>query len=319
MFRKNMIAYARCAASWAVLWAMLLTPTGSVVQNANAQSTRAIRPPAATLGQARRSDTHSDGTRGTNDARLADLDGAINASIAHDEIPGAVLLVGQRDQILWRKAYGSRAILPSREPMTVDTIFDLASLTKIFATTASVMKLFEAGKIRLNDDAVRYIPELGTVGATADKNQITIRHLMTHTAGFAPDPNDSKIPKGWSGVEPLLGEIYAEPLTSPPGSRFLYSDSSFILLGEIVRRVSGLPLNEYAAREIFAPLGMTHTRFLPPADWIPRIAPTEEIDLPEGAKAGSGRGHVLRGVVHDPRATADGWRGGPRRTFFHGG
>ncbi len=254
------------------------------------------------MGQARRSDTHSETARATNDSRLADLDGAINAAVAHDEIPGAVLLVGQRDQILWRKAYGSRAILPSREPMTVDTIFDLASLTKIFATTASVMKLFEAGKIRLNDDAVRYIPELGTVGATADKNQITIRHLMTHTAGFAPDPNDSKIPAGWSGAEPLLGEIYAEPLTSPPGARFLYSDSSFILLGEIVRRVSGLPLNEYAAREIFGPLGMTHTRFLPPADWIPRIAPTEEIDLPEGAKPGSGRGHVLRGVVHDPRA-----------------
>lgn len=238
----------------------------------------------------------------TNDPRLSALDDAINSAISRDEIPGAVVLVGQRDRILYRKAYGSRSILPQREPMTLDTIFDLASLTKIFATTASVMKLFEAGKIRLNDDAVRYLPELGTEGATAEKNQITIRHLMTHTAGFPADPDDKKIPAGWSGVEPLLGEIYAEPLTSPPGARFLYSDSSFILLGEIVHRASGMPLNDFAQREVFIPLGMTHTRFLPPADWIPHIAPTEEIDLPEGAKAGSGRGRVLRGAVHDPRA-----------------
>jgi uncharacterized protein YbbC (DUF1343 family) len=240
--------------------------------------------------------------RSVNDPRLAALDAVVNGAVERDEILGAVVLVGQRDRVLWRKAYGSRALLPQREPMTVDTIFDLASLTKIFATTASIMKLIEAGKIRLNDTAVRYIPELGTEGATEEKNQITIRHLMTHTAGFAPDPDDSKIPAGWSGVEPLLREIYTEPLTAPPGARFLYSDSSFILLGEIVHRVTGVPLNEYAAREIFAPLGMSHTRFLPPSDWRRRIAPTEEVDLPEGAKPGSGKGRVLRGVVHDPRA-----------------
>ena len=237
-----------------------------------------------------------------NDPRLRALDDVINYAIAHDQIPGAVALVSQHGHVLWRKAYGSRAILPHREAMTTDTIFDLASLTKIFATTASVMKLIEQGKIRLADTAVHFIPELGTEGAAAEKNQITIRQLMTHTSGFAPDPDDSKIPPGWSGAEPLLKEIYAEPLTAPPGARFLYSDTNFILLGEIVHRVSGLPLNEFAAREIFTPLGMTHTRFLPPADWIPRIAPTEEIDLPSGAKAGSGQGHVLRGVVHDPRA-----------------
>ena len=237
-----------------------------------------------------------------NDARLHDLDDVLTQAIAHDEIPGAVVLIGQRDQILWRKAYGSRAVLPQREAMTVDTIFDLASLTKIFATTASVMKLIEQGKIRLADTAVHFIPELGTEGAFAEKNQITIRQLMTHTSGFASDPDDSKIAAGWSGTEPLLKEIYAEPLTAPPGARFLYSDTNFILLGEIVHRVSGLPLNEFAAREIYAPLGMAHTRFLPPAEWISRIAPTEEIDLPQGAKAGSGRGRVLRGVVHDPRA-----------------
>lgn len=226
----------------------------------------------------------------------------MNEAVAKDEIPGAVLLVSHDGRIVWRKAYGSRSMLPQREAMTLDTIFDLASLTKVFATSASVMKLVEQGKLRLNDPVVRYIPELGTVGATAEKNQITLRHLLTHTAGFAPDPTDANIPAGWSGAEPLLGEIYAEPLVAPPGARFIYSDTGFILLGEIVRRVSGMPLDEFASKEIYVPLGMRETRFTPPASWIPRIAPTEEIDLPSGVKAGSGRGRLLRGVVHDPRA-----------------
>jgi uncharacterized protein YbbC (DUF1343 family)/CubicO group peptidase (beta-lactamase class C family) len=282
---------ARKASSLLIISA-LLAPLVSIAQ----------QQPAKPSTQNAKAGAQPASPRSTNDPRLAALDDTINFAIARDEIPGAVLLVGQHDRILWRKAYGSRAILPQREAMTAETIFDLASLTKIFATTASVMKLFEAGKVRLDDPAVRYLPELGTQGATDGKNQITIRHLMTHTAGFPPDPDDKKIPAGWSGAEPLLQEIYAEPLTSPPGTRFLYSDSSFIILGEIVHRVSGLPLNEFAQREVFTPLGMSHTRFLPPADWIPNIAPTEEIDLPEGAKAGSGRGHVLRGVVHDPRA-----------------
>jgi uncharacterized protein YbbC (DUF1343 family)/CubicO group peptidase (beta-lactamase class C family) len=238
----------------------------------------------------------------TNDPQLSELDSVMQAAIEKDEIPGGVILVSHEGRIVWRKAYGSRAIVPTREAMTVDTIFDLASLTKVFATTTCVMKLVEEGKLRLNDPAVRYLPELGTVGTTAEKNQITLRQLLTHTAGFAPDPTDANIPAGWSGAEPLLQEIYAEPLTAPPGARFVYSDSGFILLGEIARRVSGMPLNEFAEKEIFATMGMKETRFLPTAGWIPRIAPTEEIDLPAGAKAGSGSGHVLRGVVHDPRA-----------------
>ncbi len=237
-----------------------------------------------------------------NDSRLTDVDSVIGQAIAKDEIPGGVLLVGSHGKIVWRKAYGSRAILPKREAMTPDTIFDLASLTKVFATSAAVMKLVEQGKVRLNDPVVKYIPELGTEGATAEKNQITVRQLLTHTAGFAPDPTDANIPAGWAGTDPLLREIYAEPLTAPPGSRFVYSDTGFILLGEIVRCASGVSLDEFVAKEIFVPMGMRETRFLPPANWIPRIAPTEEIDLTAGAKAGSGVGKVLRGTVHDPRA-----------------
>ncbi|MGH9792537.1 MAG: exo-beta-N-acetylmuramidase NamZ domain-containing protein, partial [Candidatus Acidiferrales bacterium] len=111
-----------------------------------------------------------------------------------------------------------------------------------------------------------------------------------------------RLPKKWSGADEVLKAIYDDTLVWPPGLRFLYSDTGFIVLGELVRRVSGKPLEQFAAQNIFEPLGMKDTRFLPPQEWLPRIAPTEEVDLPEGAKAGSGKGRVLRGVVHDPRA-----------------
>jgi len=196
--------------------------------------------------------------------------------------------------VIYRHAYGSRAVLPEREPMALDTIFDLASLTKVFATTPSILRLMEQGKLRIADPVSRYLPEFKSHG----KDEITIRQLMTHTGGLPPLP---KTPDD-ATTEQVLRWIYdAEPV-APPGMLFVYSDCDFILLGEIVRRLSGEPLNEFAEKSFFAPLEMHDTRFLPPASWRPRIAPTEEIDLPEGAKAGSGRGRLLRGVVHDPRA-----------------
>jgi uncharacterized protein YbbC (DUF1343 family)/CubicO group peptidase (beta-lactamase class C family) len=271
-------AYSRTALSFALVLSVLLISTGCFISKLAAQE----HPSQSATADS-----------------LPHLDDIVNSAIARDEIPGAVLLVSHNGRVVHRQAYGSRAMLPQSEAMTVDTIFDLASLTKIFATTASVMKLVEQGKLRLSDPVVKYIPELGTEGATEWKREITLRHLLTHTAGFAPDAD---VPGDWSGVEPVLREIYAEPLVAPPGARFIYSDSGFILLGEIVRRVSGVPLNEFAEQNIFKPMGMQHTQFLPPQDWLPRIAPTEEVDLPDGAKAGSGRGHVLRGTVHDPRS-----------------
>ncbi len=223
------------------------------------------------------------------------LDAAVEKAIAADEIPGAVLLVESRGKILHRKAYGSRAVLPAREVMTLDTVFDMASLTKGMATTSAIMKLMEEGKVRLNDPAARYVPEFGS----NEKEQITLRHLLTHTSGLRPIP---RLPDQWTGAEAVMKAIYDDTLVSAPGARFLYSDCNFILLAEIVKRVSGLPLDEYTAANIFRPLGMTNTRFNPPASWRARIAPTEEIDLPAGEKPGSGKGKVLRGIVHDPRA-----------------
>jgi uncharacterized protein YbbC (DUF1343 family)/CubicO group peptidase (beta-lactamase class C family) len=230
---------------------------------------------------------------------LSVLDSILEEAVQHDEIPGAVLLVSHRGRVVYRKAIGYRALVPQREPMTVDTIFDLASLTKLFATTPSIMRLLEQGKIRLNDPLALYMPEFDANG----KDQITIHMLLTHTSGLAPDP---PLEAALGGEGALLKEIDNETLMAPPGDRFIYSDTNFILLGELVKRLSGKRLDEFAADNFYRPLGMAHTRFLPPASWHPRIAPTEEIDLPPGAKAGSGLGHVLRGVVHDPRSRAIG-------------
>ncbi len=230
---------------------------------------------------------------------LSALDSIAQDAIQRDEIPGGVLLVSHRGRVIYRKAFGERALIPHRETTTTSTIFDLASLTKLFATTPSIMRLLEQGKIRLNDPLVHYMPEFAPNG----KDQITIRMLLTHMSGLAPDP---PLSVALAGEDALMQEIDNETPIAPPGSRFIYSDTNFILLGELVKRITGQRLDEYAVENFYRPLGMTHTRFLPPASWIPQVAPTEEIDLPPGAKAGSGLGHVLRGVVHDPRSRAIG-------------
>ena len=151
--------------------------------------------------------------------------------------------------------------------MTVDTIFDVASLTKVVATTPALMKLFEEGKLRLNDRVTQYLPEFQ--GGTSE---ITVRQLMTHFSGLRPDL-DLRPP--WSGYETGIGKALIDKPTAGPGERFTYSDINFILLGEIVRRLSGKPLSEYAAEVVFKPLGMTDTMFDPPLSLRPRIAPTE--------------------------------------------
>ena len=212
------------------------------------------------------------------------VDALIDTAIAEGKLPGAVLLVGHNGEVIYRKAYGHRALLPAPEPMTLDTVFDCASLTKVIATTSSVMKLFEAGKIHLSDPVTNYIPEF-----QGGKSDITIRDLMTHFSGFRPDFD---LDPPFSGYEAGVQRAAQDPPAGPPETKFVYSDTNFILMGEIVHRVSGQPLNQFAAANVFAPLGMTDTMFLPPASLIPRIAPTEV----------QGGGEMLRGVVHDPRA-----------------
>ena len=209
----------------------------------------------------------------------------IHDAIHDGQIPGAVLLVGHNGQVIYRKAFGERALEPHREAMTVDTIFDIASLTKVVATTTAVMQLVDKGQVRLNDPVAKYLPQF----AQGDKEDITVRMLLTHHSGL---PEDLELNELWDGRGTAFAMAFAEKPIYPPGSRFLYSDVNFIVLGALVERVSGQPFDAYCVQHIFAPLGMKHTRFLPPPSWRPRIAPTQ---YDEDEK-------MLRGVVHDPTA-----------------
>jgi uncharacterized protein YbbC (DUF1343 family)/CubicO group peptidase (beta-lactamase class C family) len=233
--------------------------------------------------------------------RMPEVDAVIDHSIQENNIPGAVLVVGHDGRVIYRKAYGERALEPRREPMALNTIFDLASLTKVIVTTTSVMQLVEEGKIRLNDPVAKYLPEFAQNG----KQDITLRQLLTHFSGLEPDL-DLKTP--WEGKETAYRMAFAETPQDAPGSRFTYSDINFIVLGALVEKVSGETLDEYAQRHIFAPLKMTHTRYLPPATWLPKIAPTQ-YDENE---------HMLRGVVHDPTARRMGGVAGHAGLFSTG-
>ena len=236
------------------------------------------------------------------------IDTAINTAIAQHKLPGGVLWMEHNGHAIHR-AYGKRALEPREEAMTEDTIFDAASLTKVTATTPSIWILIERGKIGLDDPASKYIPEFH--GGWRD--EVTIRHLLTHTSGLRPDLD---LGDKWSGYDEGIRLASIEMPQNRPGFVFRYSDINFELLGEIVRRVSGKPLDEFAKREVFEKLGMKDTGFLchperaqrdegSPAHvpcgslhslrsvgmTLARIAPTEYTD-----------GVMLRGVVHDPTA-----------------
>jgi len=217
--------------------------------------------------------------------RLAVLDSIIQDAIHSGQIPGAVVLIGHNGKVIYRKSFGNRSLEPRREPMTLDTVFDVASLTKVVATTTAVMQLFELGKVRLSDAVEKYIPEFAQNG----KQDITVRQLLTHYSGLPPDLD---LQSPWQGKDTAFRMAFEEKPQQPTGSGFLYSDINFITLGALVERVSALALDSYAEKNIFAPLKMTHTRFLPDAAWRPKIAPTEYDE----------HGAMLRGIVHDPTA-----------------
>src|SRR5579863_5621445 len=221
----------------------------------------------------------------TASSRLDVLDSIVQESIRDEQIPGAVVLIGHDGQVIYRKAFGERALEPRREPMSVDTIFDIASLTKVVATSIAVAQLVQKGEVRVNEPAAKYIPEFAENG----KDEITVRELLTHHSGLQKDLDLSQ---PWEGRETALQMAYSAKPVYAPGSQFLYSDVNFIVLGALVERVSGTSLDEYCRKNIFLPLSMTHTRFLPPPAWSPKIAPTQ---VDEHDK-------MLRGVVHDPTA-----------------
>lgn len=225
-------------------------------------------------------------------ARLALVDRAIERAIAADRIPGAVLLIARRGAIARVKAYGRRSIDPKAEPMTRDSVFDMASLTKPIATATAILTLIEQGKIRLDDPLKKHLAEFDDHG----KGGITIEQLLRHRSGFIADNPVSDYADGADKAWERLSKL---ELKHPIGDRFLYSDINYIVLGKIVEKITGKSLNAYCQDNIFNPLNMADTGFRPigaaPDRAIPveRITPTErEGDI------------VLRGVVHDPRSRA---------------
>ncbi len=232
---------------------------------------------------------------GVDSARLAEIDRIVATGIADGRMPGAVVVVGRGDTVLFEKAYGQRAVVPLAERMTLDTVFDMASLTKVVATTTAVMQLVERGVVRLTDPVATWVPGFEKYG----KGSVTVRHLLTHVSGLRPDVD---LGDPWKGYEAAIELASDEVLQSAPGERFVYSDINFFLLGHIVARASGLPLERYVAERVFTPLGMTDTGFLPPIERVGRIAPTERCRFLDAWPCKAPEVEPLRGVVHDPTA-----------------
>ena len=227
-------------------------------------------------------------------ARLVLLDTLVEDAIRDGRLPGAVVVVGHAGEIVYERAFGARAVDGPPEAMTPDTIFDLASLTKVVATTTSVMILVEEGRLRLRDRVATYLPEFSSHG----KDRITIEHLLTHVSGLRPDLPLEEV---FEGADTAIARAADEVPEAGPGERFVYSDINFFVLGEIVRRVTGQTLDQFARDRIFRPLGMRDTGFNPPASLRPRIAPTEPC-APLAWPCGGDGAVMLRGRVHDPTA-----------------
>jgi len=216
--------------------------------------------------------------------KFAVIDQLVNQAIAEHRLPGAVVEIGHDGKVVFRKAYGERSLEPARERMTMGTIFDMASLTKPLMTATAVMQLFDQGKLRFNDPVSKYLPEFAANG----KEDITLRQLLTHYSGLPPDLS---LTEPWEGKAEAFRQAFAIKPDHPAGVRFVYSDINFIVLGALVEKLSGMSEDQYVLKNIIQPLRLKHTRYVPPGDWLPMIAPTQYE-----------YGVMLRGVVHDPTA-----------------
>jgi CubicO group peptidase (beta-lactamase class C family) len=222
------------------------------------------------------------GSLGVNDPRFAPIAVAAREEIDAGHIPGAVVLVSHCGRIVYLQAFGERCLEPWCQPMTVDTIFDIASLTKVVATTTAIMQLADRGLLKISDPVAKYWPEFGQNG----KDKITLRQLLTHTSGLRAEIN----PRArWTDYQGALEAITRDHPLHAPETEFRYSDVNFIVLAEIVRRVSGQPLEVFCAQKIFTPLNMRHTSFRPPITWLTHIAPCNVI-----------KGYLRWGEVQDP-------------------
>ncbi|KDE97829.1 beta-lactamase [Mycolicibacterium aromaticivorans JS19b1 = JCM 16368] len=273
---------------------------------------------------------------------LPEVSKIVTEAVAANRLPGAVVVVGHGGKIVFRRAYGVRKLPGERgldgspapaEPMTEDTIFDLASLTKPLATATAVMQLYQQGRLGVDDPIQKYLPEFNT-GNDPKRAAVTVRMLLTHTSG---ETGDVELKDPWGLDSPDRAEGFRRalttPLESPPGEGFRYSDINFIVLGALIERLTGEPEDDYVQQHVFAPLGMADTRYLPLAkvcghnkitgaavrwsptestectagQWntvlLPRIAPTAwDEDSPGEPNRNPDFGHLLRGTVHDTTA-----------------
>ncbi|MBF0859893.1 beta-lactamase family protein [Gluconobacter sp. LMG 31484] len=220
-----------------------------------------------------------------SEGRFDEVDGLVRNTIRKGEAPGAVVAIGHDQQIMHRFVYGKRALVPAPEPLTWDTRFDMASLTKPTMTALAVMQLVEQQKLRVDDQVSQYFPEFACNG----KEDISVRLLLTHYSGLPPDV---PLTDPWTGKAEGVKRAMTSPLINPPGAKFVYSDINYIMLGLLVEKLGGLPLDQYARINILEPLGMTESGYLPAASLRPLIAPTQYDE----------QGNMLRGVVHDPTA-----------------
>lgn len=220
-------------------------------------------------------------------AAAATFDAVALEGIRQGAYPGAALVVGRHDTVLFAKGYGHLTWSAASPPVDPEgTIYDLASLTKVIATTPALMLLVERGRVRLDASVATYVPEL----AGSPTGAVTVRQLLAHTSGLRADIPDPEL-KALRDSAALMRRVFAERPRVPPGTHVIYSDLNAILLGEVVRRVAGDPLDVFATRELFAPLGLHATMFRPPARLRARIAPT-----------GVWHGHPVAGVVNDASA-----------------
>jgi uncharacterized protein YbbC (DUF1343 family) len=215
---------------------------------------------------------------------LAPIEELVSSALAQSKLPGCVVVIGRGSGIVYEKAFGLRQVLPEKEPMTEDTLFDLASLTKPIVTATAIVVLADRHLLGLDDAIVRYLPEL----FPGERGAITVRQLLTHVSGL---PAETPLGDYEHGREEALRRIASARLLAPPGSKFVYSDIGYVVLEEVVRRSTGVDLPAFAYGSIFSPLGMTETTFLPGDALRLRAAPTEVRD-----------GGFIRGDVHDPRA-----------------
>ncbi len=358
------------AAGTALLVLAAACSRGYAAHTAVSESARAAQGPAAAPPHAQvaqgpaAAPPHAQVTQAPAAAPTADfatVSKLMNDAIAAQRLPGGVVVIGHAGQIVFHQAFGSRKLAGEpgldgspgpAEPMTEDTIFDLASLTKPLATATAVMQLYEQGKVAFDDPVQKYLPDFNTAN-DPQRAQVTVRMVLTHTSGETEDLN-LQDPWGLDGADKTGGihRALTTPLQSGPGEVFRYSDINFILLGALIEEVTGEAEDVYVQQNVFAPLGMTETRYLPPvkacgphtirgaaiawspqpselvacpADtWstslLPRIAPTA---IDDQTNAGPSRNpdydYLLRGTVHDPTARRMGGVAGHAGVFSTAG